>query len=129
MVALHAFLALAAGFAAVMLVILALRGLLQWLAPSLASVAARPGLSYTVVNLGASFLSGAVGGYIAAWIAAANPLVHVLALGIIILALAALSALQGRGAQPVWYLLGQVAIGPMGVLAGGLVRLRILGIL
>ena len=64
-----------------------------------------------------------------AWVAAANPLYHVLALGIIVLALAALSALQSRGKQPIWYQLTLVAITPMGVLAGGLVRLRVLGIL
>jgi hypothetical protein len=59
----------------------------------------------------------------------ANPLVHVLALGIVVLALAALSALQSRGNQPIWYQLAQVAISPLGVLAGGLLRLRVLGIL
>ena len=129
MVALHAFLALAAGFAAVILVALGLRGVLQLLAPSFASIAAQPDLSYTVVNLGASFLSGAAGGYATAWAAAANPLIHVLALALIILALAALSALQLRGQQPVWYQLTQVALSPLGVLAGGLLRLRVLGVL
>lgn len=129
MVMLHAFLALAAGFAAVMLVELGLRGLLKWLSPSLAGTPPRPGVSYTLVNLGASFLAGAAGGYITAWVGFANPLIHVLALAIIILALAALSALQNRGLQPIWYQLAQVAISPIGVLAGGLIRLRVLGIL
>lgn len=129
MVVLHAFLALAAGFAAVVLVVLALRGLVELCAPSLAGVEARPGLSYTVVNLGSSFLAGAGGGYATAWAAAANPLIHVLALGLIILLLAALSALQARGEQPIWFHLAQVAISPLGVLAGGLVRLRVIGIL
>lgn len=129
MVALHTFLALAAGFAVVMLIALGLRGVLQLVAPSLAAVAARPGLSYTIVNLGASFLASAAGGYVTAWIAAANPLVHVLALALIILGLAALSALQARGQQPIWYQLAQVALSPVGVFAGGMVRLRVLGIL
>jgi hypothetical protein len=129
LVALHAFLALVSGFAAVILVALGLRGILQRLAPSFAGEVARPGLSYTVVNLGASFLSGAAGGYITAWIAAANPLIHVLALALIVLALAALSALQSRGKQPIWYQLAQVALSPVGVLAGGLIRLRVLGVL
>jgi hypothetical protein len=66
---------------------------------------------------------------VTAWVAAANPMYHVMALGIIVLALAALSALQARGKQPVWYQLTLVALTPMGVLAGGLVRLRVLGIL
>ena len=129
MVMAHAFAALAAGFAVATLLALAMRGLLGMLAPSLAAVEARPGLSYTTVNLGASLLVGAAGGFITAWVAAANPLVHVLALGLILLALAALNVLQMRGQQPIWYQLAQVAVTPLGVLAGGLVRLRMLGIL
>ena len=64
-----------------------------------------------------------------ALLATANPLYHVLALGIIVLALAALSALQSRGKQPIWYQLTLLALTPIGVLAGGLVRLRVMGIL
>jgi len=43
--------------------------------------------------------------------------------------MAALSALQERGTQPIWYALTLLALMPLGVLAGGLVRLRVLGIL
>jgi len=50
-------------------------------------------------------------------------------LGIVVLAMAALSAMQSRGKQPIWYALALVGIMPLGVLAGGLVRLRVLGIL
>ena len=64
-----------------------------------------------------------------AWVSVANPLVHVLVLGIVVLAMAALSALQSRGTQPVWYALALLALMPFGVLAGGLVRLRVVGIL
>lgn len=85
--------------------------------------------SYIFVNLGYSFLAAAAGGYVTAWVASDNPLIHVLALGLVVLALAALSALQQRGKQPIWYQLTLVAISPIGVLAGGLVRLRVLGIL
>ena len=81
------------------------------------------------MNLGYSFLAAAAGGYVTAWAGRGNPLVLVLGLGIIVLALAALSALQSRGKQPIWYQLSLVAITPLGVLAGGLVRLRVLGIL
>jgi hypothetical protein len=81
------------------------------------------------VNLGYSFLAAAAGGYVTAWAAAANPLIHVLALGIVVLAMAALSVLQSKGEQPIWYQLTLVALTPLGVLAGGLVRLRVLGIL
>ena len=44
--------------------------------------------------------------------------------GITVLLLAALSALQQRGKQPIWSMLTLVALTPLGVLAGGLVRLR-----
>lgn len=126
---LHAFLTLAAGFVTLMLIVLGLRGVLQLMTPSLAELQPHPGIGYTVVNLGSSLLAGAVGGYVTAWIGSANPLIYVLALAIIVLALAALSALQSRGKQPIWYQLAQVAVSPAGVFAGGLIRLRVLGIL
>jgi hypothetical protein len=129
MVILQAFLALAAGFAILTLVAMAFSALLARFIPSWAGEPAKPGAAYTLVTLGSAFLSAAFGGYVTALVASANPLIHVLALGIIVLALAALSALQARGKQPIWYQLAQVAISPLGVLAGGLVRLRVLGIL
>ena len=64
-----------------------------------------------------------------AWIANGNPLIQVLMLAIAVLALSALSALQSRGKQPVGYALALIAITPLGVMAGGIVRLRMLGIL
>jgi hypothetical protein len=129
MVTLHAFLALAAGFATMAALVAALTALLVWLTPSWVGDEEKPRPGYIFVNLGYSFLAAAAGGYVTAWVAAANPMYHVMALGIIVLALAALSALQARGKQPVWYQLTLVALTPMGVLAGGLVRLRVLGIL
>jgi uncharacterized membrane-anchored protein len=81
------------------------------------------------VNLGSSFLGAAAGGYVTAWSAVGNPLVYVLALSMIVLVLAALSALQSRGKQPIAYQLTLVAVSPLGVVAGGLVRLRVEGIL
>jgi hypothetical protein len=97
--------------------------------PSWAGEEGKPGPASAFVQLGASFLAAAAGGYITALAAVANPLVHVLALGMVVLALAALSAMQSRGKQPIWYQLAHVAISPLGVLAGGLLRLRVLGIL
>lgn len=143
MVVLHAFLALAAGFATMAALIAFLTALLQKLTPSWVGETspassrtnagqrggekAKPG--YIFVNLGYSFLAAAAGGYVTAWIAQHNPLVHVLALAIAVLLLAALSAVQQRGQQPVWYMLTLVGLTPIGVLAGGLVRLRVLGLL
>jgi hypothetical protein len=123
------FLALASGFAVIAVLVIVVTALLARTVPSWTDAAGKPEPAYVFVNLGYSFLAAAAGGYVTAWIAAANPLIHVLALGIVVLALAALSALQARGKQPIWYQLALVAISPIGVLAGGLVRLRVLGIL
>jgi hypothetical protein len=129
MVVLHAFLALAAGFLAIALLVTIMTALLNKLTPSWVAEGSHPEPGYIFVNLGYSFVAAAVGGYITAWIAGDNPLIHVLALAIPALLLAALSALQHRGQQPVWYLLALVAITPVGVFAGGLIRLRVLGVL
>ena len=134
MVVLHAFLALVAGFATMAALVAAITALLQkftpgWVGETEKPGGEKPGSGYILVNLGYSFLAAAAGGYVTAWIAQHNPLVHALALAITVLLLAALSALQQRGKQPVWYMLTLVALTPLGVLAGGLVRLRVLGIL
>jgi hypothetical protein len=129
MVILHAFLALAAGFTVMAVLVMVVTALLERLTPDWVGEQRSPRPAYMFVNLGYSFLAAAAGGYVTAWIAAANPLVHVLVLGIIVLALSALSALQSRGKQPIGYALALVALSPVGVLAGGLVRLRVLGIL
>jgi hypothetical protein len=129
MVILHAFLALLAGYATFAALVILLTALLARLVPSWAGSEGKLQSGYIFVNFGYSFLAAAAGGYVTAWVAAANPLVHVLALGMVVLALAALSALQARGKQPIWYALALVAISPIGVLAGGLVRLRVVGIL
>jgi hypothetical protein len=129
MVALHAFLALLAGFVTMAALVALITALLKILTPGWMSEMGRPKPGYIFVNLGYSFLAAAGGGYVTAWIAQHNPLIHVLALAIIVLLLAAMSALQQRGQQPVWYMLALVALTPLGVLAGGLVRLRVLGIL
>ena len=129
MVTLHAFLALAAGFVTMALLVAILTALLMRLTPSWVGEEGKPQPGYIFVNLGYSFLAAAAGGYVTALLAAANQLYHVLALGIIVLALAALSAMQSRGKQPIWYQLTLIALTPIGVLAGGLVRLRVIGIL
>jgi len=128
-VAMHAFFALVAGFLTMAVLVAALTGLLVKLTPSWVGEQGKPKPGYVFVNLGYSFLAAAAGGYVTALLAVANPLYHVLTLGIIVLALAALSALQAKGKQPIWYQLALVAITPIGVLAGGLVRLRVIGIL
>ena len=129
MIAVHAFLALLAGFATMAALVALITILLQKLTPGWVGEKEKPRFGYVTVNLGYSFLAAAAGGYVTAWIAQHNPLIHALALALTVLLLAALSALQQRGQQPVWYALTLVALTPLGVLAGGLVRLRVLGIL
>ncbi len=129
MVILRAFMALVAGFSTMALLVIAITALLAKLTPSWVGERGKPQPAYMFVNLGYSFLAAAAGGYVSAWAAQGNPIVLVLALAIAVLLLAALSALQQRGQQPVWYMLTLVGITPVGVLAGGLVRLRVLGIL
>lgn len=129
MVALHAFIALASGFLTMVILIAGLTAVLTKLTPSWVRDEDKPQPGYMFVNLGYSFLAAAAGGYVTARFAAANPLYHVLALAIIVLAIAGLGAMQSKGKQPIWYQLTLIALSPLGVLAGGLVRLRILGIL
>ena len=129
MVIVHAFLALLAGFATMALLVIGLTALLTRLAPEWVGAEGTPRPGYAFVNLGYSFLAAAAGGYVTALAAEGNPLILVLVLGIVVLAMGALSALQSRGKQPVWYALALLALMPLGVLAGGLVRLRVLGIL
>ena len=129
MVIVHTFLALLAGFATMAMLVMVVTALITRLAPEWAGAEGKPRPGYAFVNLGYSFLAAAAGGYVTAWASAANPLIHVLVLGIVVLAMAALSALQSKGMQPVWYALTLLVLMPFGVLAGGLVRLRMLGIL
>lgn len=129
MVILRAFLALAAGFATMAVLVTLVTVLLQKLTPDWADSTETPKPGYTFVNLGCTFLAAAAGGYVTALIAEHDPLVHVLALAITVLLLAALSALQQRGKLPIWYLLALVAITPTGAFVGGLIRMRVLGIL
>ena len=129
MVAFHAFIALATGFLTMLVLIAGLSALLAKLTPDWVREEGKPQPGYIFINLAYSFLAAAAGGYVTAWLAVANPLYHVLALAIIVLALSALSAMQSRGKLPIWYQLMLVALSPIGVFAGGMLRVRVLGIL
>jgi hypothetical protein len=126
---LRVFLALLAGLATIVLLVIVVTALLNRFASDWAGEPRKLGVGYIFVNLGYSFLAAAAGGYVSAWAAAFNPLVHVLVLSILVLVIAGLSALQSRGKQPIGYQLALVAVSPLGVMAGGLVRLRTVGIL
>jgi hypothetical protein len=125
----RAFLSLLAGFATTVLIVIVVTALLQRLAPEWVGTDRRPRAGYAFVNLGYSFLAAAAGGYVTAWAAGASALRNILALAVVVLVLGAIGALQSRGRQPAWYQLMLLVIGPFGVVAGGLVRLRVVGIL
>ena len=129
MVVLHAFFALAAGFATIAILVTVMTVLLQRFVPDWTENGGTPAPGFAFVNLGWTFVAAGAGGYMTAWVAERNPLVDVLALAIAVLLLAGLSALQQRGRLPVWYSLALVAITPIGAFAGGVVRLRMLGVL
>lgn len=129
MVVAHTFFALLAGFLTMAALIAALTALLRRFTPGWIVETGTPGAGAVIVTLGASFLCAAAGGYVTSVVAIGNALVQVLVLAIAVLALAALSVLQQRGQQPIAFQLALVAITPMGVLAGGLLRLRVLGLL
>lgn len=128
MVMLRAFEALFAGFAVIALLSLAVRFLLKRLAPEWVKETGPCDAGFVFANLGSSFLAAAAGGYVTAWMSD-SPFPYLLTLGIVMLVLSGLSALQLRGKRPIAYLLASVAIAPVGVLVGGLVRLRVLGVL
>ena len=128
MVILHAFLALLAGFATLAILIGLATAALTRFVPEWTGTPGQPKAGYIFVNLGYSFTAAMVGGYVTAWLAQGNPLILVLALALIVLLLSALSALQLRGQQPIWYQLTLTALTPLGVFAGGMIRLKIMGI-
>ncbi len=129
MVMLRAFLALGAGFIVMMLVQALGTFILRRVIPTWAAIEKKPSIGYTLSNAGILFLSAALGGLVTARLAAANPLIHALALALIILMLSAMTAMQSRGKQPIWYLLMMVGLAPVGVFAGGVVWLRMTGVL
>ncbi len=125
----HAFFALVAGFAAMALIVIAVTALIARFAQTRAGPQSKPRPAYVFVNLGYSFLAAAAGGYVTAWPRpmAQSPMSSCLPSSCS--RLAALSVLQARGQQPIAYQLALLALSPLGVVAGGLLRLRVLGVL
>ncbi len=141
MIVLHTFLTLAAGFAAMALLLTLatlLARVLGWQAApptqqgaSTQQATPRPVQDSPIAlawNLGSTLLAALIGGYVTATLAHLNPLIHALALALIVLLLGALSALQTRGQAPIWYALLLLALAPCAVVLGGMLRLWQLGI-
>ncbi len=128
MLILRAFLALLSGFVTMAALVAVATAVLMKFVPEWVGNTGHPRPGYIFVNLGYSFVAAMAGGYVCAWVARNNPLIHVLALALIVLLLAALSALQERGRQPVWYQLTLLVLTPLGVFLGGMMTLRMMGI-
>jgi hypothetical protein len=129
---LHSFLAIGGGFLVIALLVAIATLLEKRLTPRMANETEetmRPRRLDLLLNLGYSVLFAAAGGYVTARIARENPLVHTLALAMVVLLLSALSALQLKGKQPVGYQLALTAFTPLAVLGGGLLRLKQIGLL
>ncbi len=129
MLILRAFLALFCGFAAMAAMVTIATIVLTKFVPEWTGQQGKPTRGYIFVNLGYSLAAAMLGGYVTTWLAQNNPLIHTLALAIIVLLLSGLSALQQRGQQPVWYQLALMILSPAGILAGGLLRLKLIGVL
>lgn len=123
------FIAMVVGFVIMAGLISALTAALPRLLPNWVELDGSPRGPLIATNLTWSFVSAAVGGYVAAWIASANPLDTALALAIVMLVLGAIGTMQSRQKYPLWYKLQLLVFTPAGVLAGGLVRMKFLGLL
>lgn len=128
-VILHDVWALLAGFAVMTAIVFAFTGLIAKLAPGFVGPRGRPQGAYILLNLVCSFAAAVAGGYVTAWLATGNPLPKVLMLAIVVLAISAISALEARDRQPVAYQLGIAVLAAAGVILGGWLRLRLLGLL
>ena len=123
----NGFLALLIGFVTMLVPVLVITGFLQSRVPEWVGEEGNPRPAYIAVNLIYSFLSAVGGGFVTAWIANQNALDTALALAIVILVLSGLSALQAKVRPPLWYQVPLLIVSPLGVIAGGLIRISVLG--
>jgi hypothetical protein len=125
---LHSFVAILAGFITIVGLMGIATALLKRFAPELTRDDAPPDPFIMAVNVGIGLVCSVSGGYVTARYAQGNPLIHALMLALAVLLLSAMSALQMKGKQPVYYLLVLTIIPPLAVLCGGLLRLHQMGL-
>jgi hypothetical protein len=124
----HSFLAILAGFITIVGLMGIATALFKRVAPNLTRDDAPPDPFVMAANVGIGLVCSALGGYVTARYAQGNPLVHALMLALGVLLISALSALQMKGKQPIYYLLVLTIIPPLAVLCGGLLRLHQIGL-
>ena len=84
-----------------------------------------PNDTYLALNLVIVALSGLAGGATAMKLAPHTPHGHVIVLAVVLLLISLPSAIGGSApGQPAWYGLAMSILGPLSVLAGGLLMLR-----
>ena len=128
MVILQGILALLAGFAVIAVPAVALTMFLTSKAPEWVGPPGRQRPAFLLVNDAYSMVLAVVGGYVTAWIATENPLRYTLGLAIVVVGMSAIGALEGRGRQPLRFRIYLLALAPLGVVLGGLMRLRVIGV-
>lgn len=124
----HSFLAILAGFVTIVGLMGIATALLRRIAPNVTRDDAPPDPFIMAVNVGVGLVCSLLGGYVTARYSQGNPIVHAMMLALTVLLLSAMSALQMKGKQPVYYLLILTIIPPLAVLCGALLRLRQMGL-
>lgn len=84
--------------------------------------APQPGAGYLAANLLISVVAAVAGGWTTARLSAHSPHVHAIALAAFIALMGSLSLRVPQPGQPDWYPWALVIIGPLGVLAGGMLH-------
>ncbi|HEY3706719.1 MAG TPA: hypothetical protein VGL22_16770 [Terracidiphilus sp.] len=127
-VLLHSVLALLTGFAVMFGIVFTTTMALMKGCPRWVGTPGRPSPAYVLVNMAYCFVGAVAGGFMTAMIAAADPLRTVLVLAVIVLVMSALSALECRGRQPIRYQIFLAVLGPIGVVFGGILRLKLVSL-
>ena len=121
--------ALLAGFGVITALVFALTFGTARLIPGFIDRSLHPHPRYVLASLAFTLVGAIAGGYVTAWIAAGNPLTEVEMLAIVVLAVSAISALESRGRQPVGPQLAGAVLGAAGVVLGGILRFRLMGLI
>jgi hypothetical protein len=118
MALLHSFIAIAAGFACMALLIALTTLLTHWLLPGWTKMP--PSRAAQVFNLLASCLYAALGGRVTALLAPVSPLIHALILAIVVLLVSTLAASEFRGQALGYYPLALAVLPSIATLAAGI---------
>jgi hypothetical protein len=87
----------------------------------------RPGSGYLMANLGCSALAALVGGYLTASMAESAPVLHGVALAVLMIFMSALSMRQSMGTQPRWYAVVLMTVMPAIAVGGSVLQALLAG--